>query len=68
MDINFNKRQRRCKGKFLKGVHCKERVDLYKIFQGVAYLVYTGCQWKMLPKYFPIVTTVYYHFRKWSEE
>ncbi|ROT16062.1 hypothetical protein EEL48_03130 [Muribaculaceae bacterium Isolate-102 (HZI)] len=23
----------------------------YKIFTAIAYLVYTGCQWKMLPRY-----------------
>ncbi|MDE5930844.1 MAG: transposase [Muribaculaceae bacterium] len=37
------------------------------MFSAIAYLVYTGCQWKMLPKYNPRPATVYYHFRKWSE-
>ena len=35
--------------------------------RGDGNLVYTGCQWKMLPQYYPPPGTVYYHFRKWSE-
>lgn len=67
MNINFNKRQRKEIRKFLTNFHGKERTDLYKIFKAVAYLVYTGIQWKMLPSYYPRPTTVYYHFRKWCE-
>ena len=67
MSITFNKRQRRQIKKLIRRHHGKERVNLYDIFKAIAYLVYTGCQWKMLPGYFPRPTTVYYHFRKWSE-
>lgn len=42
-------------------------MNLYDVFRAVAYIVYTGCQWKMLPTYYPRPTTVYYHFRKWCE-
>ena len=67
MNITFNKRQRRLIIKFISCLHGKERVNLYEVFRAITYLVYTGCQWKMLPTYFPRPTTVYYHFRKWSE-
>lgn len=67
MDINFNKVQKRLIKKFVARFHGKERVDTYKVFMAIAYIVYTGCQWHMLPHYFPPYTTVYYHFRKWSE-
>ncbi|MDE6300915.1 MAG: IS5 family transposase [Muribaculaceae bacterium] len=48
-------------------IHGRERVSLFEVFKAIAYMVYTGCQWKMLPTYFPKHTTVYYHLRKWSE-
>lgn len=67
MNITFNNRQRRLIREFIGGLHGKERVNLYEVFKAITYLVYTGCQWKMLPTYFPRPTTVYYHFRKWSE-
>lgn len=67
MNIKFNKSQRRKIRKFLVPFHGKEHIDLYDVFRAIAYLVYTGCQWKMLPSYFPRPTTVYYHFRRWSE-
>ena len=67
MNITFNKRQRRQIKKLIRRFHGRERVNLYDIFNAIAYLVYTGCQWKMLPGCFPKPTTVYYHFRKWSE-
>ena len=67
MKIKFKRRQRNRIRKFLSGFHGKERTDLYRVFTAIAYLVYTGCQWKMLPRYYPPPGTVYYHFRKWSE-
>ena len=68
MNINFNKRQRKEIRKFLTNFHGKERTDLYRIFKAVAYLAYTGIQWKMLPSYYPRPTTVYYHFRKFARK
>ena len=67
MKIKFKRRQRNRIRKFLSGFHGKERTDLYRVFTAIAYLVHTGCQWKMLPRYYPPPGTVYYHFRKWSE-
>ena len=67
MNITFNKHQRRLIKKFIRKFHGRARVNLYEVFKAMAYLVYTGCQWRMLPTYYPRPTTVYYHFRKWSE-
>ena len=67
MRIKFNRRQQKRIRRFLSCFHGKEHTDLYKVFMAIAYLVYTGCQWKMLPRYFPPPGTVYYHFRKWSQ-
>ena len=66
--IKINKRQRKLIKKFLAKYHNREKVYLIKVFQAVAYLVKTGCQWRMLPTYFPSPTTVYYHFRKWNND
>ena len=49
MKIKFKHCRRKRIRKFLSGFHGKERTDPYKIFTAIAYLVYTGCQWKMLP-------------------
>ena len=51
MKIKFKHCRRKRIRKFLSGFHGKERTDLYKIFTAIAYPVYTGCQWKMLPQY-----------------
>gem|GEM_PF-1698765 len=51
MKIKFRHCRRKRIRKFLSGFHGKERTDLYKIFTAIAYLVYTGCQWKMMPRY-----------------
>ena len=44
----------------------KRKHDLKEIFNGIFYLVKTGCQWRMLPKEYPKWELVYYYFRKWS--
>ena len=37
------------------------------IFDGIFYLVKTGCQWRMLPGGFAPWQTVYYYFRTWKK-
>jgi putative transposase len=37
------------------------------IINAILYVVYTGCQWRMLPHEYPPWQTVYYHFRKWQK-
>ncbi len=42
-------------------------VDLYDVFNGLMYVVKTGCQWRPLPKDYPHWNTVHSYFRIWSE-
>ena len=38
------------------------------IFDGIFYLLKTGCQWRMLPLCFPPWETVYYYFTVWKHK
>lgn len=67
MTIRFNKSQRYQIRRFVKQFHNKERIDLFRVFMAITYLVKTGCQWQLLPTYFPKPATVYYHYRHWSD-
>jgi transposase len=53
------------------------KIPLYKIFNYILYVLYTGCQWQSLPienkqnnpsKKEISYQAVYYHFRKWSRD
>ena len=76
MKIKFKHCRRKRIRKFLSGIHGKGLTDLYKIFTAIAYLVYTGCQWNMLPRYLmgrklpsplPLVGAFLHLFRsRWS--
>ena len=44
------------------------KLDLYEVFNGLLYVVKTGCQWRALPKDYPKFGTVHKYFRMWSEE
>jgi putative transposase len=44
----------------------KRKHSLRSIFNGLFYLVKTGCQWRMLPCDFAPWNTVYYYYRKWK--
>lgn len=41
--------------------------SLREVFNGVLYLVKTGCQWRMLPGDFPDWRIVYYYFSSWKK-
>ena len=43
------------------------KLDLYEVFNGLLYVVKTGCQWRALPKDYPKFGTVHSYFRIWSE-
>ena len=43
-------------------------IDLYDVFNGVLYILKTGCQWDALPHDFPKYKTVHSYFMKWNEE
>lgn len=42
------------------------KYTILEIFNAIAYVVKSGCQWKMLPKAYPNWKTVYHHFKAWS--
>src|ERR1700690_1759591 len=46
----------------------KRKYDLRKIWEGLMYIVKTGCQWRMLPREFPDWQLVYYYYSKWKED
>lgn len=39
---------------------------VFDVFNAIAYVLRTGCQWHMLPAGFPKWKAVYHHFRSWS--
>ena len=43
------------------------QLDLYDVFCAVLYILKTGCQWRMLPTYFPKWRSVHAYFQIWSE-
>lgn len=43
-------------------------VDLYDVFNGVLYVLRSGCQWRMIPSDFPKWRTCYDYWQKWSEK
>ena len=44
----------------------KRSVDMRSVFEGIQYILSTGCQWRALPKDFPPWQTVYGYFSRWS--
>ena len=36
------------------------------VLNGIFYLLRTGCQWRLLPREFPVWGTVYHYFRRWE--
>ena len=43
-------------------------ICLRQAFNGMLYLLTTGCQWKMLPQGYPHWRTVYGYFRDWQKD
>lgn len=50
----------------LIGDNRKRKHSLRSVFDGLFYLLKSGCQWRMLPKEFPNWKVVYYYFTKWK--
>src|SRR6202049_286690 len=44
----------------------KREVDIRDVFNGVMYVLSTGCQWRYIPKDLPPKSTVYRYFCDWS--
>ena len=43
------------------------KIDLYDIFNGLLYILKTGCQWRFLPKEYPKWRTVHEYFLIWRK-
>ena len=43
------------------------KTDLREVVNAVLYMASTGCQWRMLPKDFPPVSTVQRYFYEWRD-
>lgn len=41
--------------------------DLREIWNGIFYVLRSGCSWRMLPHDYPPWESVYYYFRKWKK-
>jgi len=44
------------------------KLDLYDIFNGLLYVVNTGCQWRNIPKDYPSWKITYYYFTVWTKK
>lgn len=44
----------------------KRKYNLRGILDAILYISKSGCQWRMLPKHFAPLESVYYYFRKWK--
>jgi transposase len=44
----------------------KREVDMREVFNGVMYVLSTGCQWRYIPKDLPPKSTVYRYFCDWA--
>ena len=42
------------------------KYDLHQVFNGLLYVMKTGCQWRALPKDYPNYRTVHNYFQIWS--
>lgn len=52
---------------YLESKSRKRKNSLRCVWNGLMYLLKTGCQWRMLPKEFPRWQLVYYYYCKWVE-
>lgn len=44
----------------------KRKHSLREIFDGIFYMLKSGCQWRMIPDSFPKWELIYYYFTKWK--
>src|SRR5215472_2129044 len=44
----------------------KRSVNVREVLNGIFYLLWTGCQWKALPKDLPPKSTVHWYFMLWE--
>jgi len=53
--------------KYLYNMGRKRKHSIRSVWNGMMYLLKTGCQWRMLPKEYPSWQVVYYYYRKWVD-
>ena len=41
--------------------------NIRAVLNAIFYLLRTGCQWRLLPREFPVWSTVYHYFRVWKD-
>lgn len=46
----------------------KRSVNIREVFNGVLYVLSTGCQWRAIPKDLPPRSTVFDYFERWQAE
>jgi transposase len=46
----------------------KRSVDIREVFNGLLYVLSTGCQWRALPKDFPPRSTIFHYFGLWEAD
>ena len=46
----------------------KREVDVREVFNGVMFVLSTGCQWRYIPKDLPPKSTVYRYFCDWEHD
>ena len=46
----------------------KRTVDIGQVFNGLMYLLSTGCQWRAMPKDLPARSTVNFYFCRWQHD
>ena len=44
----------------------KRTVNIREVLNGIFYVLWTGCQWKAVPKDFPPKSTVHWYFMLWD--
>jgi len=46
----------------------KRTVNIREVFNGLMYVVSTGCQWRAIPKDLPPRSTIGYYFGRWEAD
>lgn len=46
----------------------KRTVNIREVFNGLLYVLSTGCQWRAIPKEFPPRSTIFYYFGRWEAD
>jgi transposase len=46
----------------------KRTVNIREVFNGLLYILSTGCQWRAIPKDLPPRSTIFYYFGRWAAD